>query len=82
MQINKKKDEDEYKKEYEAYKESLGETNRPETRIIEDFKEKWKKKQTYLSEGLETGLYEMRAVVTHLGQSIDSGHYMAWVKES
>jgi ubiquitin carboxyl-terminal hydrolase 14 len=24
----------------------------------------------------------MRAVVTHLGQSINSGHYMAWVKEN
>jgi len=34
IDINKKKDEEEYKKEYEAYKESLGETNRPETRII------------------------------------------------
>ncbi len=58
------------------------ETNRPETRIIEEFKQKWKKRQTYLSEGLETGMYEMRAVVTHLGNSIESGHYMAWVKET
>ena len=74
--------EEEYKKQYEAYKESLGDTNRPETRIIEEFKEIWKKKEVYLEEGLETGMYEMRAVVTHLGPSITSGHYMAWVKET
>ena len=27
-------------------------------------------------------MYEMRAVVTHLGHSIESGHYLAWVKET
>lgn len=26
-------------------------------------------------------MYEITAVVTHLGHSIESGHYMAWVKE-
>lgn len=27
-------------------------------------------------------MYEITAVVTHLGNSIESGHYMAWVKEN
>lgn len=35
-----------------------------------------------MSEGLETGMYEITGVVTHLGNSIESGHYMAWVKEN
>jgi len=25
-------------------------------------------------------MYEITGVVTHLGNSIESGHYMAWVK--
>lgn len=35
-----------------------------------------------LTEGLDTGMYELSAVVTHLGNSVDSGHYMAWVKDT
>lgn len=27
-------------------------------------------------------MYEISAVVTHLGNSIESGHYMAWVREN
>lgn len=27
-------------------------------------------------------MYELHAVVTHLGNSVESGHYMAWVKDS
>lgn len=49
---------------------------------MEEFKEKWANKQKRLTEGLETGIYELHAVVTHLGNSVESGHYMAWVKES
>lgn len=26
-------------------------------------------------------MYEITAVITHLGNSVESGHYMAWVKE-
>ena len=35
-----------------------------------------------LTEGLDTGMYEIQAVVTHLGNSVESGHYMAWVRET
>lgn len=49
---------------------SNSETNRPETRIMEDFKEIWSVKQTPLTEGLDTGMYELHAVVTHLGNSV------------
>lgn len=27
-------------------------------------------------------MYEISAVVTHLGGSVESGHYMAWVKDT
>lgn len=30
----------------------------------------------------ETGMYELIAVLTHKGRMADSGHYVAWVKES
>ncbi|EGR34188.1 ubiquitin specific peptidase, putative [Ichthyophthirius multifiliis] len=30
-------------------------------------------------QGLETGAYELIAVLTHQGRSADSGHYVAWV---
>ena len=49
---------------------------------MEDFKEKWKKQQKVLKERLETGFYELIGTVTHLGNSVESGHYMAWVKEN
>jgi ubiquitin carboxyl-terminal hydrolase 14 len=26
-------------------------------------------------------MYEMSAVLTHLGLSVESGHYMVWIKE-
>ena len=55
-------------------------TNRPEKRIIEEFKEKWKRGRKQVTDGLETGYYEMIGTVTHLGKSVDSGHYMAWIK--
>lgn len=47
---------------------------------MEEFNQKWKANQKPLTEGLETGVYEITAVVTHLGNSVESGHYMAWVK--
>ena len=57
-------------------------TTRPEKRIIEEFKEIWKRKQKQVKDGLETGYYELIGTVTHLGKSVDSGHYMAWIKEN
>lgn len=56
-------------------------SHRPEKRVLEDFKEIWNAKQKPITEGLETGMYELSAVITHLGNSVESGHYMAWVKE-
>lgn len=32
--------------------------------------------------GLETGNYELVAVLTHKGRSADSGHYVAWVHKT
>lgn len=29
----------------------------------------------------ETGIYDLTAVLTHMGRSADSGHYVAWVKQ-
>lgn len=29
----------------------------------------------------QTGLYELTAIVTHIGMSADGGHYIAWAKE-
>ncbi len=31
---------------------------------------------------VDTGMYELAAVLTHKGRSADSGHYVAWVKQS
>jgi len=33
------------------------ETSRPEKRLMEEFKEKWKRQYKVLKEGLETGYY-------------------------
>jgi ubiquitin carboxyl-terminal hydrolase 14 len=35
-----------------------------------------------LKEGMETGYYELVGTVTHFGNSVESGHYMAWIKEN
>ena len=32
--------------------------------------------------GMDTGNYELVAVVTHKGRSADGGHYVGWVHES
>lgn len=29
-----------------------------------------------------SGYYELQAVLTHIGRSSDSGHYMAWVRDT
>ena len=33
-------------------------------------------------QGLDTGNYELVAVITHKGRSADGGHYIAWVHQS
>jgi hypothetical protein len=38
--------------------------------LIEEFKEEWKRKQKSITEGLETGYYELVGTVTHLGHSV------------
>lgn len=57
-------------------------TTRPEKRISEEFKEMWKRKQKQITSGLDTGFYDLIGTVTHLGNSVESGHYMAWIKEN
>jgi ubiquitin carboxyl-terminal hydrolase 14 len=37
-------------------------------------------KQTDLGANM-SGYYELYAVLTHIGRSADSGHYMAWVRD-
>lgn len=34
------------------------------------------------NQGLETGSYEIVAVLTHQGRSADSGHYVGWAHKS
>ena len=36
-------------------------------------------KEEPLGTGLNTGAYELKAIVTHQGRSADSGHYVGWV---
>ena len=33
-------------------------------------------------QGLDTGNYELVAVITHKGRSAEGGHYIAWVHQS
>lgn len=37
---------------------------------MEDFKQVWKVNNKPITEGLETGMYELTGVVTHLGNSV------------
>lgn len=37
-------------------------------------------KEDPLGTGLDTGAYELVAIVTHQGRSADSGHYVGWVR--
>lgn len=33
-------------------------------------------------QGLDVGSYELIAVLSHMGRSADSGHYIAWVHDT
>jgi len=76
---------EEYKKKLEAEGKILSEDTRElfkkwkEEQKEEEIKEHDEKLYRKHGTGLETGNYELIAVLTHKGRTSDSGHYVAWV---
>ncbi len=74
-----------YKKKLEAEGKMVPEDNKKihkqfkEEMIEEDIKEHDEQLYRKIGTGLETGNYELIAVLTHQGRTSDSGHYVAWV---
>jgi len=75
-------DENHKKKLQEAL--SQGPTLTPTEKGKQKEKEKAEKIQETRPENWvnETGLYDLAAVITHKGRTADSGHYVAWVRET
>ena len=79
---------EEYKKKLEAEGKMLSEDSREtykkfkETLIEGDIKSHDDQLYAPHGYGLETGNYELVAVLTHKGRSADSGHYVAWVHKT
>lgn len=79
---------EEYKKKLEAEGKMLPEDSREtykkfkETLVAEEIKAHDDQLYAPHGFGLETGNYELVAVLTHKGRSADSGHYVAWVHKS
>ena len=76
---------DRYKKELEAQGKMVSEDTRT---LYKQFKEslveeevKFHDETLYrpIGTGLETGCYQLVAVLTHKGRDSDSGHYVAWI---
>lgn len=74
-----------YKKELELSGKMIPEDTRA---IYKQFKETMMEEETKshdeqlyrtVGTGLETGCYQLVAVLTHKGRDADSGHYIAWV---
>lgn len=74
-----------YKKKLEAEGKMIDEGNKQlfnkwkEEQKEEDIKEHDETLYRKIGTGLETGNYELIAVLTHQGRTSDSGHYVAWV---
>ena len=77
---------------FEAYKKRLEDegkmVNEDNKALFKQFKEESKEEEIRehdenlyrkIGTGLETGNYELIAVLTHQGRTSDSGHYVAWV---
>ena len=74
-----------YKKQLEAEGKMIPEDNK---QLFKKFKEDQKEEEIRqhdetlyrkIGTGLETGNYELVAVLTHQGRTSDSGHYVGWV---
>jgi ubiquitin carboxyl-terminal hydrolase 14 len=74
-----------YKKNLEASGKLIPEDTRElykkfkEEKTEDDIKEHDEKLYRKPGSGLETGNYELVAVLTHQGRTSDSGHYVGWV---
>jgi ubiquitin carboxyl-terminal hydrolase 14 len=91
----KKQDEDSNKAnvdKFEAYKKDLEAQGKMLPDDTKELYKKWKEEQKdeeirkhdetlyrKIGTGLETGNYELIAVLTHKGRTSDSGHYVGWV---
>ena len=77
---------------FEAYKQNLEKegkmVNEDGKALFKQFKADQKEEEITehdetlyrkIGSGLETGNYELVAVLTHQGRTSDSGHYVAWV---
>ena len=69
---------DEEKKEEKEEKKLVGAAQK-EAKKREEQKAHDDKLYKPHGQGLNTGNYELIAVVTHKGRSADGGHYMGWV---
>jgi len=76
---------DAYKKQLEAEGKMISEDNKA---LFKQFKDDQKEEEVRqhdetlyrkIGTGLETGNYELVAVLTHQGRTSDSGHYVGWV---
>ncbi|KAK5115078.1 hypothetical protein LTR62_001775 [Meristemomyces frigidus] len=70
--------EEKFKTDAELEKERADKVLSMQKDVLEAVHEDLKKDPT----ANQTGLYELRAVVTHQGSSADSGHYTAYVKKT
>jgi len=79
---------EEYKKKLEAEGKMLSEDSREtykkfkETQVEEEIKNHDELLYSNHGFGLETGNYELVAVLTHKGRSADSGHYVSWIHKT
>ncbi len=80
---------------FEIYKNNLEKegkmVNEDNKGLYKKFKEEQKEEEIKshddtlyrkIGSGLETGNYELIAVLTHQGRTSDSGHYVAWVHKN
>ena len=79
---------EEYKKKLEKEGKMLSEDSREtykkfkESQVEEEIKNHDDQLYAPHGFGLETGNYELVAVLTHKGRSADSGHYVSWIHKT